>query len=131
MSSVFQRKIAKTQAGGGGLGYGIVVEDRTTAPLDYEMPDSMRKRGVLTRVPVSVLFAIIILPGVAFGQGCRRLMPGERLRADELILPAVGFPVALAVACASFRASSVWRRVGLAVVALISIAGLAGTVMSV
>ena len=79
----------------------------------------------LRRVPLPVLFAILILPPVVFGTWCRRMMPGEVLRPAETIPRAAGYPVALVLAVASFRGSSAERRVGLVIVIVIAIVGLA------
>ena len=86
------------------------------------------KPNRLRRVPLAVHFAILILPTILVGTWCRRMMPGEVWRPSEVILRAAGFPVALVLACASFRGSSAWRRVGLIIVIGIAVAGIAGMV---
>jgi hypothetical protein len=83
-----------------------------------------REMRFVDRMPLVIFFAVLILPPVIFGQGCRRILPGEKLRADDLILPAIGLPIALGLACVSLRGSSHKRRVGLIIVIVLSVIGL-------
>ena len=96
-------------------------------PLDYQTPTES-PAGRPRRVPLVVLFAIVVLPALVFGKGCRRMMPGEVLRPSEILPRAAGCPIALVLAVASFRRTSTRRRIGLAVVMMFSIAGLAGAI---
>jgi hypothetical protein len=103
------------------------MKQSSPPPLNYETPP-LSGPSLLFRMPLTILFALLILPPIVFGQGCRRMLPGEKLRADELLLPAVGIPIALTLACISFPYSSVRRRVGLALIILLALLGLAGFV---
>jgi hypothetical protein len=57
----------------------------------------------------------MIVPVAAFSRG-GRIFPGEKLRWDEIFLPAIGCPIALTFALLSFSKSSTLRRVGFLVI---------------
>lgn len=92
--------------------------------LEYESPPPPPARPWYARMPVVVLFLIIIVPGMAFTRGGRTL-PAEKWSAREILLPAVNCPPAVALALMSFHRSSRGRRVGLLFVLAAAFLGLA------
>jgi len=92
-------------------------------PLDYEpAPMTPKRRPWLLRVPLSLLWMILILPFVLSAPLCYKRLPGAPIPEPETIASELGGPIALALAILSLPSSSNARRVGLVFVILIATA---------
>ncbi len=97
------------------------IEIYTHMLIDGESPTTPPKPLWYKRASPAFLIAIIFIPLLVCGgnYSCHKVLPGEKLSLDELLLPSVGVPLALVLAVLSLRASSWRRRIALlAIIAL-------------
>src|SRR3954465_10732025 len=92
-------------------------------------PDTSTAEPIPWYRRASVAAAVLLVPTIVFGSNfaCHRVLPGERLSWQELLLPPSGAPFALLLVLLAFPWSSWPRRIALTVVGLLSLCAIVGT----
>lgn len=94
-------------------------------PLDYKSPDHPPRLHWHRRVPIFLLFIILLTPPLLLTPMCSRLPSGAKLPPEETLAGGLGIPIVLTLAFLSFQTSSTARKVGLTILIILCFLGIA------